>query len=128
MKLNNKTLIPALVAGALLAAGMSSAEAAGIRVKCEKRATRSSISVDGNNLTPGQYRCQALSGSNQKTTAAVASVGDEVECDFDSARNDIAAGDTPISANFIQGGKVTGKIINAAGFTVASDTVSCRVR
>lgn len=55
-------------------------------------------------------------------------MGDEVECDFASNAGDIAAGATQIAANFIQGGSVTGKLIDAAGFTVASDTVSCRVR
>ncbi|MBK8957708.1 MAG: hypothetical protein IPM80_04565 [Proteobacteria bacterium] len=124
-----KALFSALVASAMVITTLpSDAEAASIRVKCEKRATRSKISVDGKNLVPGQYRCQAKSGSNQKTTALVSSVGDEVECDFDSARADIAAGATAIAANFIQGGQVTGKLIDAAGFTVASDTVSCRAK
>ena len=124
-----KTLFSALVAGAMIITTMpSDAEAASIRVKCEKRATRSKISVDGQNLVPGQYRCQARSGSNQKTTALKSSVGDQLECDFDSARADIAAGATAIPANFIQNGQVTGKLINAAGFTVATDTVTCRVK
>ena len=124
-----KTLFSALVASAMLISTMpSDAQAASIRVKCETRSARSKISVDGRSLVPGQYRCQARSGSNQKTTALVASVGAEVECDFDSARADIAAGATAIPGNFIQGGQVTGKLIDAAGFTVASDTVSCRAR
>lgn len=124
-----QTLFSALVAGAMFITTLpSDAEAASIRVKCETRANRSKISVDGKDLVPGQYRCQARSGSNQKSTALKSSVGAEVECDFDSARADIAAGATAIPVNFIQGGQVTGKLLDAAGFTVASDTVSCRAR
>lgn len=122
-----KTFLSALVAGVMLATTLpSDAEAASIRVKCEKRATRSKISVDSKDLVPGLYRCQARSGSNQKTTPVVSSVGDEVECDFDSARADIVAGATAITANFIQNAQVTGKVIDADGFTVASDAVTCR--
>ena len=108
----SRTILSTVLAAIVIAVTVpSTASAADIRVKCDKRTARSSISVDGNNLAPGRYRCQARSGSNQKTTALVNS-----------------AGATPVAANFIQGGSVTGKLIDAAGFTVASDTVACRVR
>ena len=125
--MHKKIFLSVFVAGVMLATTMpSDAEAASIRVKCEKRATRSKISVDSKNLVPGPYRCQTRSGSNQKTTLAASSVGNQLECDFDSARADIAAGATAITANFIQNVQVTGKVIDAGGFTVASDTVTCR--
>jgi len=104
------------------------ASAAAIRVKCEKRANRSKISVDGSDLPPGTYRARVLSGTNKATSVPEATVGDEVEFDFDSNPADIAAGATPISVTFIQGGQVVGKILNAKGATVISDTVRCRVR
>lgn len=127
--MHSRTILSTVLAAIVIAVTVpSTANAADIRVKCDKRSARSSISVDGKNLAPGRYRCQARSGSNQKTTALVSAVGDEVECDFASNAGDINAGATRISANFIQGGTVTGKLINAAGFTVASDTVACRVR
>jgi len=125
----NKTILSTMLAGIVIATSVpSDANAASIRVKCDKRTSRSSISVDAKNLVPGQYRCQALSGSNQKTTALRNSAGDEMECDFASNAGDIAAGATRIAANFIQPGAVTGKIIDASGFTIASDAVTCRVR
>lgn len=104
------------------------ASAATIRVKCEKRANRSKISVDGNDLAPGMYSARVVSGANQKTSALQAAVGDEAEFDFDSNPKDIAAGATPIAADFIQGGQVVGKILDTNGNTIVSDTVRCRVK
>lgn len=104
------------------------ASAATIRVKCEKRANRSKISVDGNDLAPGTYSARVVSGANQKTSALQAAVGDEAEFDFDSNPKDIAAGATPIAADFIQGGQVVGKILDTNGNTIVSDTVRCRVK
>jgi hypothetical protein len=127
--MRNRTILSTILAAVVVAVTVpDTANAADIRVKCDKRTARSSISVDGKNLVPGSYRCQARSGSNQKTTGLVNSVGDELECDFASNAGDVAAGATQIPANFIQAGSVTGKLIDAAGFTVASDTVACRVR
>lgn len=103
------------------------ANAASIRVECEKRANRSKVSVDGNNLIAGNYKARITSGSNTKTSPSKGSTGDEVEFDFDSDPADIAAGATRIKSSFIQG-QVTAKLINENGFTVASDTVSCRTK
>ncbi len=122
-----KPLLAALCGAAVLAVTVTDASAAGIRVKCEKRADRSKISVDGDGLATGAYKAIVISGANSKTSGAKPTVGDEVEFDFDSAANDIAAGATAISRTFIQGA-VTGKIVNARGSVVASDTVGCRTR
>ena len=122
-----KPLLAAVCGAAVLAMSVTEASAAGVQVKCEKRADRSKISVDGDGLATGTYKAFVISGSNSKTSAARPTVGDEVEFDFDSAPDDIAAGATAISRAFIQGA-VTGKIVNARGSVVASDTVGCRTR
>jgi hypothetical protein len=106
----------------------AAAAAATIKVTCEVRPTRSKISVDGTNLAPGTYTTVAVSGSNMATSKPEAAVGDEIETDYDSRPADIKAGATAIASTFIVGGSVTGKIVNATGHTVISDTVPCRVR
>ena len=122
-----KSVFAAMFGAALLATAMTEASAAGIRVKCDRSATRSKISVDGDGLATGSYRALVISGANSKTSAARPTVGDEAEFDFDSNPADIAAGATAIPRTFIQG-PVTGKILNARGSVVASDTVACRVK
>ena len=122
-----KTILSVLMIIAIGAGAMpGDVHAEGIRVKCEKRPARSKISVDAKDLIPGDYRCQVQSGSNQKTAELVSVAGDELECDFDSARGDVLAGATEIPLNFIQNHMVTGKLIDATGYTVALDTVRCR--
>ena len=106
----------------------SSSQTRTIRVRCERRSGRSKASVDGNNLAAGQYRATIISGTNTASTRLRAAVGDEVEFDFDSNPNDVAAGATRISATFIQGGRLTGQIKNSAGAVVLSSTVACEVR
>lgn len=128
--MNTRTVFTSLIAVVLLGAFASThADAASIEVKCEKRVNRSKISVDGRNLAPGRlYRCRAQSGINVRTTVLKRAVGDELECDFDSNPNNIAAGATRIPPDFIRGRQVTGKILNRLGRTVISDTSICRVR
>lgn len=114
-------------------AALSSGSSGGapITVSCEKRSTRSSISVDGRNLRTGSYTARVTSGAHVRTSAAKRTVGDEVEFDFDSNRNDIAAGATAIPANFILVSAtpdVRGEILNAAGAVVRTLGVSCTVR
>lgn len=101
--------------------------AADIRVKCETRANRSSVSVDGNNLVPGNYVAKIISGSHTKKSGLKATTGDEIGFDFDSDPANIAAGATRISRTFIQG-QVTGQLINEQGFTVAQATRTCRTK
>ena len=59
-------------------------------------------------------------------------MGDEVEFDFDSSRkNDIAAGATRMSANFIvarSGAHVIGEILNAEGAVIATRGADCEIR
>lgn len=101
----------------------------GIRVKCERRADRSVISVDGGNLDAGDYSAVVMSGSNQKASNAPlqAAVGGQVEFDFSSQAADINAGATPISSTFVQN-SVIGQILNAQGFVVSEATAGCRIR
>lgn len=106
----------------------SDAEAASILVKCEKRSNRSKVSVDGNDLVPGNYSAKIISGDNTKQSAPKTSNGDEAEFDFDSDPANVAQGATRITRSFIQGGKVTGQLINAKGFTVAQTTSTCTVK
>ena len=106
---------------------VSDANAADVRVTCEKRSDRSKVSVDGNNLAAGNYIAKIISGSNTKKSAPKATTGDEVEFDFDSDPGDVAAGATRIGRGFIQG-QVTGQLINEKGFTVAQATRTCRMR
>ena len=111
-----------------LAVFVLDASAATIRVQCESRPGRAQISVDAKGLAAGSYRTQAVSGGNAATSGAVNAVAGEVQTDYDSNANDIAGGAVAISTTFIVGGSVTGKVMDAAGNTVISDTVACRVR
>lgn len=125
--IKTSTALAAVLAICSTALPVTDANAASIRVECEKRANRSKISVDGNNLIQGNYKAVVKSGSNTKTTALKASTGDEIEFDFDSDPADVEAGATLIKRTFIQG-NVTGKLLNDKGFVVISDTVSCRTK
>ena len=107
--------------------------AATLRVRCERRSSRSKISVDGNDLAPrnGRFRARVRAAGGTVTSATKRAVGDEVEFDFDSNRNDIAAGATTIPANFIRarsGPDVIGQILNAQGVVVARQGVECSFR
>jgi hypothetical protein len=66
-------------------------------------------------------------GANSHTWDLRATVGDEVEFDFDSDPGDIAAGATAIAPDFVQGTppQVTGTILDAGGVTVIEATVTC---
>ncbi|MBA2490760.1 MAG: hypothetical protein H0V34_03285 [Gammaproteobacteria bacterium] len=87
--MNTKPVLTRLIAGALVATfTCAQADAATILVRCDKRVNRSSISVDGNNLVARFLRCRAQSGINLRTTRLKRTVGDELECDFDSNLND----------------------------------------
>lgn len=104
------------------------ASAATVRVTCEKRADRSRISVDGHELAPGKYSTVAISEGNMANAAPQKAVNGQIETDYDSDPRDIRAGAVPISPDFIVGGTVTGKVVDKLGNTVASDTVTCRIR
>jgi hypothetical protein len=114
-----------------------STSAAVASVKCELRTgsgARSKISVDGKNLTPrnGDWTARVTSGGNTATAPVTRGVGDEVEFDFDSAPDDIAAGATAIARTFIvvsaSAHDVTARIMDAAGNVVATGGADCRMR
>jgi hypothetical protein len=111
---------------------LTDANAASIRITCEKGSGYSKISVDGKGLVAGgSYRARVKSGANLKSTGLQqADINGENEFDFSSKTNDINAGATAISTTFISGSpaSVTGKIVDAAGFTVVSDNVNCTVK
>ena len=100
------------------------------RVTCEVRSDRSRASVNGQNLATGSYSARITSGANVATSTPAATVGDEVEFDFDSEPDDIAAGATAIGSDFVGGGTpaVTGEILDGDGAIIASATATCRVR
>ena len=116
------------VAICALALCATAASAATIRVTCEVRGDRAKVSVDGKGLAAGRYSTTVVSGGNMAASPAVAAVGGEIEADYDSNPADIRAGAVAIASTFITGGMVAGKVIDAAGNTVISDTASCRVR
>lgn len=124
---NTPTTLTAALCGVFLVASLPDADAATIRVRCEKRADRSKVSVDGNELASGRYKAKISSGPNRRSSPFAHTVGDEVEFDFDSEPDDIADGATEIDPAFIRK-KVRGKIVNSRGNTVISDTVKCRRR
>jgi hypothetical protein len=101
-----------------------------VRVRCERRADRSRVSVDGNDLAPATYQARITSGANTATAPGRPTIGDEVEFDFDSEGDDVAAGATAIAVDFIQGtpAQVTGAIITPSGAMVAEATVDCEAR
>jgi hypothetical protein len=131
--MNSKTILASVLPGLLISALIpTNADAADLRVKCEVRSTRSKISVDGFNLPSGWYKCRAISGANVKTTTRKKPTFGELECDFDSNPDDIAAGATAIASNFIKNSRVTGRILrrNAAGLykTYLLASAICRTR
>lgn len=99
-------------------------------VTCERRADRSRVSVNGKGLASGTYRARATSGGNTATAMPRGTIGDEVEFDFDSAPDDVAAGATAIASTFLQGTppQVTGAIETTAGALVVESTVTCETR
>jgi hypothetical protein len=102
------------------------ANAAELRCRAENRNdTRSRISVDVKNLASGQYRAAVSSGGGTATSPLQATIGDEVQFDFDSNRKDILAGATPIAANFVNG-TTTAEVRNASNVLIISGPCSAR--
>jgi hypothetical protein len=115
------------IAGATTTTTLPGAGTPVVIVTCERRADRSRASVNGSNIPSGSYSARLSSGANDATSPSAATVGDEVEFDFDSAPDDIAAGATAIGAGFLQGAptQATGEILDSANQVVASATVIC---
>jgi hypothetical protein len=124
----NTRILPRLAACLVVGAAFT-AQAAELRVTCEKRASRSKASVDGSDLAAGQYRAVLRSGTNVARSGWEAAVGDEAQFDFDSRPADIAEGATAIAPNFIVDGRVRGHLVDASGTRVTPVvTAICRVR
>ncbi len=120
---------PRIAIAALVAFAAVAAQAADVRVTCEKRANRSKASVDGSDLAPGTYRAVLRSGTNVARSGYQAAVGDEAQFDFDSRPADIAEGATPIAPDFIVDGRVRGFLQDANGVRVTPVvTALCRIR
>ncbi len=101
-----------------------------VRVTCEQRSDRSKVSVDGSGLPDGDYSARILAGANDASAPAQAAVLGQAEFDFDSDGTDIAAGATPIAADFLAGAspQVLGQLLNAGGTVIAEELVACDVR
>jgi hypothetical protein len=104
-----------------------------LRLRCEVRPNRSKISVDGKNLSPrnGTFSARVEASGGSAVSGVATAIGDEVEFDFDSNRDDVAAGATQIAPNFItarSGPDVVAQIRNAQGAVVASASAECEVR
>lgn len=112
----------------LLSGGLqlSMAHAAELRCRAENRNNaRSRVSVDVKNLASGQYSATVTSGGGSASSLPKATVGDEVQVDFDSNAKDIAAGATAIAASFISGA-TTAEVRNTAGALIISG--ACEVK
>jgi hypothetical protein len=112
----------------LLASGLqvSMANAAELRCRADNRNnTRSRISVDVKNVASGQYNATVKSGDGEETSPLKATIGDEVQFDFDSNPKDIKAGATAIAKTFVSG-TTSAVVKNASGGTVISGDCSIR--
>ncbi|HKY00744.1 MAG TPA: hypothetical protein VJL86_13605 [Steroidobacteraceae bacterium] len=119
----------AMAALASLALTALSATAADVEVRCEKRAARSSASVDGSNLASGQYRAVLKSGTKIARSPFAETIGDEAQFDFDSKNTEVAEGATSIPIDFIVDGRVRGYLVNTEGARVTPIvTAICRIR
>jgi hypothetical protein len=133
------TLLGATLALALTS--FSAAAADGVKVSCEKRATRSKVEVEGHRLVNGNSYIAEIApvingvvGTAVRSTAAVIAAGGEAELEFDSKASEVAEGATLIDANVIDSAspQVQGKLFLVAGGTTtqvgATVTATCRVR
>ncbi|MBN8558741.1 MAG: hypothetical protein J0L74_13895 [Burkholderiales bacterium] len=118
----NTRILPRLAACLVVGAAFT-AQAAELRVTCEKRASRSKASVDGSDLAAGQYRAVLRSGTNVARSGWQAAVGDEAQFDFDSRPADIAEGATATIGGAL-GYANTNGIIGAGVPTLPANSVA----
>ena len=109
------------------------AVAVSIRLRCERRPSRSRISVDASGLVPGngRFRARVTAAGGTVTSPLKRALGGQAEFDFDSNPNDIRAGATAIPATFIRartGPDVVAKVMNAAGQVIATRGAECAIR
>ena len=126
--MTSKKLVAAAALATLSFTALTAA-AADVEVRCEKRASRSSASVDGSNLTSGQYRAVLKSGTRIARSPFAETIGDEAQFDFDSKNTEVEEGATSIPLNFIVDGRVRGYLVNTEGARVTPVvTAICRIR
>ena len=126
--MNSKNLVAAAALASLSITAFTAA-AAEVEVRCEKRAARSSASVDGSNLTSGQYRAVLKSGTRIARSPFAETIGDEAQFDFDSKNTEVEEGATSIPLDFIVDGRVRGYLVNTEGVRVTPVvTAICRIR
>ncbi len=131
--MKNSKMLAMLACSMFLTAIAASAVAGGgpeLRVRCETRGDRSKISVNGKNLSPGEYKATVRSGTSTPVTATDVLVApeDSIGFAFDSNPNDVPplGDDTEIPADFIQENQVTAQI--SGPDLVGPVNVGCRVR
>lgn len=107
----------------------SAANAQEVRVKCEQRldkdgvAERTKISVDAKDLADGIYTV-TVSSASMVSVGGLVPFGDEIEVDFDSNPNDVAAGATAIEPDFVKDGRLSVRVDPG----VAEGDVDCPAR
>jgi hypothetical protein len=125
---NNKATLPSMICAGILAFSVATAHA-GDFLKCQKASDpqRSKVSVQTEDLTPGAlYTATIKSGNKFRRSTIAADPFGKVEYDFDSNRNDILAGATPIASNFISE-RVTAIVTDAMGVRVNAGSLVCEV-
>jgi heme-binding NEAT domain protein len=109
--------------------GANTPAATTMLAQCEVRSNRSKVTVKGKNLAAGQYYASVTSGTKTVQSTNQTITGNEVEIKFDSDAGDIAAGAIALTADFIQGAKITAKLFSAGSTTaLASVDAACLVK
>lgn len=105
------------------------AEAASARVRCRVKDGRVKISVDGQDLAPGDYTATITSGTNSATSGAQTATAlvPDLDFDFDSTAGDPGDLDTAIPPDFAAVGSLVNATINTspAGAEVSSASTDC---
>lgn len=101
-----------------------------LRIRCEKRDSRSRADVDASGLRDGAYTARLVSGASEAVGGPLTATLGQAEFDFDSDGGDIAAGATAIPAAFITGSpaSVFAQILDAGGNVVLEGSANCEVR
>lgn len=101
-----------------------------LRVRCEKRSSRSRADVDASGLRDGAYTARLVSGASEAIGGPLTAQLGQAQFDFDSDAGDIAAGATAIPPTFLEGASpsVTAQILDADGNVLIEGSANCSVR